>query len=202
MPIILLWVFALLAIAGFVIAWYATRQRRKTLLKNRMLSKQLKDAAERYEELQRQLEALQADSHTREEIGTPIGQEISLNQLSPEELFHYINYEVRQRLLFLNPSFDRQTIMDEFHISKERVGSAFSQGSKYDSLPQFVCDLRLEYASKLLVSTDLSITEIMTKAGFSNASVFSRYFSRKYQVSPSQYRRTNREHHEGQTHAE
>ncbi len=29
--------------------------------------------------------------------------------------------------------------------------------SKYKSLPQFVTDLRLEYASKLLVTTDLSI---------------------------------------------
>lgn len=84
-------------------------------------------------------------------------------------------------------------IMDEFHITKERVGAAFSQGSKYDSLPQFVNDLRLEYASKLLVTTDLPITEIMSKAGFSNASVFSRYFSRKYQISPSQYRRANSE---------
>ena len=79
-------------------------------------------------------------------------------------------------------------IMDEYHLSKERVGAAFSKGSKYDSLPQFVNDLRLEYASKLLVTTDLSITEIMTKAGFSNASVFSRYFSRKFQISPTQYR--------------
>ena len=81
--------------------------------------------------------------------------------------------------------------MDEFHLSKERVGAAFAQGSKYDSLPQFVRDLRLDYASKLLTTTDLSITEIMTKAGFSNASVFSRYFNRKYRISPSQYRRAN-----------
>ena len=95
-------------------------------------------------------------------------------------------------MLFLNPAFDRQTIMDEFHLSKERVGAAFAQGSQYDSLPQFVCDLRLDYASKLLTTTDLSITEIMTKAGFSNASVFSRYFNRKYRISPSQYRRANK----------
>ena len=38
---------------------------------------------------------------------------------------------------------------------------------------------------------DLSISDIMTKAGFSNASVFSRYFSRKYQITPTQYRRAN-----------
>jgi AraC-like DNA-binding protein len=84
-------------------------------------------------------------------------------------------------------------IMDEFHISKERVGMAFAQGSKYDSLPQFISDLRLEYASRLLSTTDLPISDIMAKAGFSNASVFSRYFSRKFQISPTQYRRANSE---------
>ena len=120
------------------------------------------------------------------------GDEAALDSLSPEELFHYIEREVSRRLLFLNPSFGRQMIMDEFHLSKERVGAAFSKGSKYDSLPQFVNDLRLEYASKLLVTTELPISEILAEAGFSNASVFSRYFSRKFQISPSQYRRANR----------
>ena len=115
------------------------------------------------------------------------------NEQSPEELFHYIEREVSRRLLFLNPAFDRQMIMDEFHLSKESVGAAFAQGSKYKSLPQFVSDLRLEYASKLLVTTDLPISDIMAKVGFSNASVFSRYFSRKYQISPTQYRRANSE---------
>jgi AraC-like DNA-binding protein len=200
----------ILAMLGLFFAWYAARQWGKTQLKNRALAKQIKEAftyKDKYEELKQQLQQL-ANGHQRNAEGSPdnlaadAGLEThlpvipsggSLDSLSPEELFHYIEHEVSRRLLFLNPSFDRQMIMDEFHITKERVGAAFSQGSKYDSLPQFVNDLRLEYASKLLVTTDLPITEIMSKAGFSNASVFSRYFSRKYQISPSQYRRANSE---------
>ena len=195
----------LLAIMGLFLAWYAARQWRKTQLKNRVLAQQIKDAMiykEQNEELKRQIGVLKAAAvppsappHSTEENERQTDHQPSektLDHLTPEELFHYIEHEVRQRLLFLNPAFDRQTIMDEFHLSKERVGAAFAQGSKYDSLPQFVCDLRLDYASKLLTTTDLSITEIMTKAGFSNASVFSRYFSRKYGISPSQYRRANK----------
>lgn len=176
----------ILAIMGIFFAWYAARQWRKTQLKNRVLAQQIKEAMiykEKYDN-----STVNSSHSTIPEVETGGG---SLDSLSPEELFHYIEHEVSRRLLFLNPSFDRQAIIDEFHISKERVGAAFSQGSKYDSMTQFVSDLRLEYASKLLVTTDLSITDIMTQAGFSNASVFSRYFSRKYQITPTQYRRAN-----------
>ena len=174
-----------LAIMGLFFAWYAAHQWRKTQLKNHVLAQQMKDAIV-YKSKYEELEKLLVDADVKTET-----HDVSVNDMTPEELFHYIEREVSRRLLFLNPSFDRQMIMDEFHISKERVGAAFSQGSKYDSLPQFVSDLRLDYASKLLVTTNLSITEIMTKAGFSNASVFSRCFSRKFQISPTQYRRAN-----------
>ena len=160
----------ILALLGLCFACFAAYQWHKTQLKNRVLAEQIKEAI------------VYKDRNEESETA-------SLDEMSTEELFQYIEYEVSHRLLFLNPAFDRQMIMNEFHLSKERVGAAFSQGSKYDSLPQFVNDLRLEYASKLLVTTDLSISDITAKAGFSNASVFSRYFSRKFQISPTQYRR-------------
>ncbi len=166
-----------------------------------MLAWQIKEAIlykEKYESLTSDPSIISEDTNPSQAILSLSGQNLqagsgSLDSLSPEELFRYIEHEVIHRLLFLNPSFDRQMIMDEFHLSKESVGAAFAQGSKYKSLPQFVTDLRLEYASKLLVTTDLSISDIMAKVGFSNASVFSRYFSRKYQISPTQYRRANSE---------
>ena len=191
---IIAFLVGILGLLGLSFATYVSRQWRKTRQKNQVLAQQMKEAyiyKEKYETM--------ADSHSttiqeeKGEVTTKDKNHDRLDEMSPEELFHYIEHEVSRRLLFLNPSFSRQTIIDEFHISKERVGTAFSQGSKYDSLPQFVSDLRLEYASKLLVTTDLSISDIMAKAGFSNASVFSRYFSRKFQISPSQYRRANSE---------
>lgn len=163
-----------LALMGLFLTWYVACQWKKTQQKNRVLALQIKEAIINKERRDEPMKA-------------------SLDDMSPEELFHYIELEVSRRQLFLNPLFDRQMIMNEFHISKERVGAAFSQGSKYDSLPQFVSDLRLEYASKLLVTTDLPINDITAKAGFSNVSVFSRCFSRKFMISPTQYRRANSE---------
>lgn len=168
----------ILALLGLFFAWYYKKK---------------------YQELKEsRREAGNIDDHTdhaadKLEPSLSSLQPTDLDTLSPEELFRFMEHEIRQRELFCNPSFDRQTLTREYHISKERVGTAFSQGSPYDSLPQFINELRLEYASKLLVTTDLPITEVMAKAGFSNASVFSRYFSRKYQLSPTQYRRAHDE---------
>lgn len=47
---------------------------------------------------------------------------------------------------------------------------------------------KLEKAARLLVSTDMRISDIILESGFSNISHFSRVFKQKYQVSPSAYR--------------
>lgn len=203
----------ILALILLAFALNVLSQWRKTQQKNRVLARQIKAVAllreqveemaqhplassERGGEAPSSVEQYGGDSQLPSHSKAPVHEEagkVALDSLSPEELFRYISREIQRRLLFLNPSFDRQAIMDEFHISKDRVGAAFSQGSPYDSLPQFINELRLEYACNLIVTTDLPITEIMTKSGFSNASVFSRYFSRKFQLSPTQYRRANAE---------
>jgi AraC-like DNA-binding protein len=47
---------------------------------------------------------------------------------------------------------------------------------------------RLDAASELLRTTDLSVTEIAIKTGFGSASYFARLFARRYGAVPSQYR--------------
>jgi len=49
--------------------------------------------------------------------------------------------------------------------------------------------IRLNYAKKLLLQTDLSITEIAYQCGFSSQSLFSRTFTAQEGVSPSLFRR-------------
>ena len=56
---------------------------------------------------------------------------MDLDTLSDEQLFQYINDIVVRERLFLDSNFDRQTIMDRFQLSKERVGASFSKGSQY-----------------------------------------------------------------------
>lgn len=53
---------------------------------------------------------------------------------------------------------------------------------------EFVRTIRLKHASQLLISTKLTVSEIMFKSGFSNKSYFYREFSKQYGKSPKDYR--------------
>ncbi len=59
------------------------------------------------------------------------------------------------------------------------------------TLIDYITDLRLSYAAKLLSSTTLSILEISSQVGYDNSSFFSQKFLKKYKVSPKEYRKNN-----------
>ncbi len=61
------------------------------------------------------------------------------------------------------------------------------------SLRDFIKDYRLSYAARLLLTTNLSIKEIIHKIGFSNRSYFYNEFYNKYNLSPKEYKNTNKE---------
>jgi AraC-like DNA-binding protein len=53
----------------------------------------------------------------------------------------------------------------------------------------FVTRLRIEKAKKMLITKNLSISEICAEVGYSSVGSFSSLFSEKVGMSPSQYRR-------------
>ena len=57
------------------------------------------------------------------------------------------------------------------------------------SLIEYIIDYRLLRAAELLRITEKSITEIFSECGFENASYFSRAFKKKFEMSPTQYRK-------------
>ena len=56
---------------------------------------------------------------------------------------------------------------------------------------QYLNLLKTEYAEKLLLSTDLSITDVSCESGFSSHATFLRVFREKNGQSPSLYRKTH-----------
>jgi len=113
-----------------------------------------------------------------------------LATMSNDELFEFLRVVIVGEQLYLNPLFDRQYLMDRFGLSKERVGAAFSQGSSYASLIDYVNECRLSY-STLLLSThpDMSIVDVASASGFSSASVFTRNFKQRYTMTPTEFRK-------------
>ena len=53
---------------------------------------------------------------------------------------------------------------------------------------EYITDLRISHAAKLLSSTDLTVITIASKVGYDNQSFFAQKFKNKYNVSPIEYR--------------
>ncbi|AFK05101.1 transcriptional regulator, AraC family [Emticicia oligotrophica DSM 17448] len=62
---------------------------------------------------------------------------------------------------------------------KKRTGKTF-----IDSLN----DIRLGHATRLLIDTSLTISEISFKCGYNNLSYFNRVFKKKYSITPKEFR--------------
>ncbi|MET3208746.1 UNVERIFIED_CONTAM: transcriptional regulator GlxA family with amidase domain [Paenibacillus sp. PvR008] len=57
---------------------------------------------------------------------------------------------------------------------------------------RYVTTLRLEKAQTLLLETEYTLDDISGKCGYLNGFYFSRVFSTRKHISPSQYRKLNR----------
>ena len=69
--------------------------------------------------------------------------------------------------------------------------SAFSRFFKLHTgrnLSEYIIDLRLGYASRMLVDSTHSIAEISFQCGFNNLSNFNRIFKKRKGCSPSEFR--------------
>jgi AraC-like DNA-binding protein len=74
------------------------------------------------------------------------------------------------------------------NMSTSAFGHFFKKSTN-KSFTQFVVDMRLGYASKLLLNSNESISEIAYKSGFNNIANFNRLFKKNKFISPKQYRR-------------
>lgn len=89
---------------------------------------------------------------------------------------------------YLEPEISVEQIAGRYHISTSYYSRLFNAICEM-SFPEYVNNLRMEYAGNLLRGTKLSVKEVCSKAGFSNVSYFSTQFKKKYGVSPSTFRK-------------
>lgn len=89
---------------------------------------------------------------------------------------------------FQNPEINAAMTAEQFKISKKYL-SQFLKEQTGKSYTEYVEELRLDHAMKLLRTTDLNITDIAEQCGFSTANTFYKAFRRKYQLSPSAVRK-------------
>jgi AraC-like DNA-binding protein len=168
-------------------AVYLYRQRRLLSEKNYILVQKIEDAQE-YKRLYQSLKAQKNSGMTSSDDDTTDA--TRLEAMTDAELFDYISDVVRHEQLFLRPVCDRQLLVERFHLSEKRIGAAFSKGSPYGNVSNFVRNARLEYACQLLrKSTTMSIADVAAASGFPSYPRFAMDFKAAYSISPTEYRR-------------
>lgn len=167
-------IVALLILAYAVMLHIRNRAIRR---ENRILAQQMAEA--NYKDISRQ-------------VKEPEQTITDLNAMTDEQLFKHIHDVIMRERLFLDPKFERQTIIDRFQLSKERVGAIFSKGSTHAKLTSYIQQLRLEYAAKLLLEQpEKSIVQIAAECGFGSNTYFSACFRQYYSMTPSEFRQNS-----------
>lgn len=69
--------------------------------------------------------------------------------------------------------------------------SAFIKEQLGETFLNYVLNLRMELATELLRTTDLSQQDIAVRIGYANSGVFLRVFKKKYGITPGTYRKQN-----------
>ena len=191
---IIIWAAVIIILLVSIFATWLLRQWRVIRRKNLVLVEQIGEAIEYKEKYEAVADDGKKSSDTKREKAVPVTPAIesdllSLDDISDDELFRRLRHAIKREHLYLDPSLDRQKIMDIFQLSRHRVGAAFAQGSEFASLSDFIRDCRLEYSCNLLVTRpDLSIKEVAAKSGFNYASNYSSDFKNRYTMTPSNYR--------------
>ena len=164
------------------------RQKRIISQKNRSLVKQITEAMT-YKELYNNEKARLAELTSQDKNDQQSDAPTDLNAMTDEQLFQHVTEVIERERLFLDPRFERQTVIDRFQLSKERVGNIFSQ-SEHAKLTNYIQQLRLEYAAQLLVEQPKrSIVQIATDSGFSSHKYFTDRFRQYFTMTPTEFRK-------------
>jgi len=140
---------------------------------------------ERFLTLLNILNILATKSSMRQLAGSSFGKDLSLKESHRVNLINnYIKDNYQNE-----PSLEK--LSKEVSLSKEAFCRFFKK--TFDkTYSNYINEYRITIASKMLIETDLSISEIGYESGFNNLSFFYRKFKTYKKLSPNSYRQTYR----------
>lgn len=98
----------------------------------------------------------------------------------------------QQLLLYLDGHYTEELSLEslsrEFGVSRFVLSRIFTE-KLHTTFPDYVNSRRLDYARDLLLSTELSVTQIALDAGFGSSRTFFRAFQDSFHTTPGAYRR-------------
>ena len=92
--------------------------------------------------------------------------------------------------MYLAIDFQRQTIVDEMGIDRNKIGKLIHDFSGFPNLSAYINSFRLEYAYRLLLrgDTGLTIEDVARQSGFATLRTFQRLFKDAYGMTPAEFR--------------
>jgi AraC-like DNA-binding protein len=116
---------------------------------------------------------------------------LSDSSFTNAESISYNSRRVESIMAYLNKNFDKNITLTEAAKIASMSEVAFSRFFKLRTGKTFVDtlnEIRLGHASRMLIDTTQSITEIAYKCGFNNMSNFNRIFKKKKDCTPKEFR--------------
>lgn len=88
------------------------------------------------------------------------------------------------------PNFEVETIVEQIGMSRAQLYRKLNSLTG-QSVKEFVRNIRIRSAAKLLEKGDLRINEVMTLVGINNRAYFIQCFKEQYGVNPSEYKKSS-----------
>lgn len=91
---------------------------------------------------------------------------------------------------FCDPSLTASSVAAHFNYSADYLARLFNQ-AYHETLAAYIGEKRIAHAARLLIETQLSVSEVTAQCGYQSASYFARAFKKRFTLSPSDYRAIN-----------
>ncbi|MGC3977525.1 MAG: helix-turn-helix domain-containing protein [Paludibacteraceae bacterium] len=146
---------------------------------SRRLSRKNKSLFEQVQQLTQKEKAVEQCLLTRPE-----------ESLSKEmRLFQRLSKDIKAEKLFTDPDLNRKKLADHIGSNESYLADAIKQATG-ETFSVYISNLRLQYAIELLDNNpDITLEAIAVDSGHGSYSPFYRAFTKKYGITPSEYRR-------------
>ncbi|MCF0254820.1 MAG: helix-turn-helix transcriptional regulator [Bacteroides heparinolyticus] len=110
------------------------------------------------------------------------------NSKTEENLQEQIETILSENNNFLSQDFNTGYLESRLQMKRYAIDQQLAE-NYHTSLNDIVTNLRLQHACKLLEQTDYVLEYIATQSGFGTLRTFYRQFKKKYNLTPTEYRR-------------
>lgn len=142
------------------------------------------------------LEGFKSSVHTTEKLQLLEERIVQVcKSLSPEstvtvdDITHRIKKYIYENCK--NPNLSNVDIAEQFHMNASYLSALFKEKTGMNLL-NFIHQVRLEEAKRMLESTDLSVEQIAVKVGYSNGKSLTRLFKKYENITPASYRKNHK----------